>query len=853
MIIMIHHRHHYHFNQQKQPPHNQLEDLAATIATEVAAAPAALFWGNLIIETIEKVFFSLDTEWHFTFVNNWAAKILGRSKESLLGKILWQEFPNLLGTSLEQFYRQAMASDKPEQLEDFSPSSSSITQVTQTWYDIRTYPLPKQGLIVNFQDITARKQAELALQESEARFKALSESTFEGVVLSHQGIIVAANQRAAQMLGYSDSADLIGLNGAQFAAPETLTERPQPTASDETIYELALVSKGPQQPQHIFPAEVRGKIIEYGGQTVVVAAMRDITERKRIEQQLKDSEERYKTLSEASQEGLVLHENGVIIEANQRLAHMFGYSLTELIGMSLSQLVIPEEVPFLQARLTTTAATTKNANIEATNPAMQTNESIGLRRDGTTFFMEVTGREIEYRGKRVRLMAVRDISQLKTAEDTLQKTQAQLLQSQKLESIGRLAGGVAHDFNNILTIINSCGELVLDEISELGLEENSDLTSDATEIVKAAQRAAALTNQLLAFSRQQMLQPRLFNLNDSVTAMDKMLQRLLGEDIQLHSIFDPTLGEVEADPNQLEQVIVNLAVNARDAMPNGGKLTIETANVELDESYHSAGHPEVKTGAYVMLAISDNGSGMDRATQDKIFEPFFTTKEPGKGTGLGLATVYGIVRQSGGYIWVYSEVGVGTTFKIYLPRVKPKKSLKVIYPQASHPLQTTTFEGSGSSAGINNNREDNEVEVATVVASPSISTDVDYTVLVVEDDTLISELIQRVLKGTGGYTTLQAMNGREALNLLRGYTGPLDLVLTDIVMPEMGGRELVQQLKTRWPQLKVMCMSGYTDQAVLRHGILEQCDHFLQKPFTPSMLLERIGVLLEARSSGNNR
>jgi CheY-like chemotaxis protein len=363
---------------------------------------------------------------------------------------------------------------------------------------------------------------------------------------------------------------------------------------------------------------------------------------------------------------------------------------------------------------------------------------------------------------------------------------------------------------------------VLDEISELELaEENQDLTADVTEIVQAAQRAATLTSQLLAFSRQQMLQLRIFNLNDSVAAMDKMLQRLLGEDVELLSVFDPTLGEVEADPNQLEQVIVNLAVNARDAMPNGGKLTIETANVALDESYQAAGHPEAKTGEYVMLAVSDTGSGMDKATVTKIFEPFFTTKELGKGTGLGLATVYGIIKQSEGYIWVYSEVGVGTTFKIYLPRVKSKKSLRFIEVRGSQPRTAAPLKSKLNSK-----------------ASTNIP-----TVLIVEDDSLIADLIQRVLKGAG-YTTLQATNGREAMNLLLEYTGSLDLVLTDIVMPEMSGRELVRHLKVRWPHLKVMCMSGYTDQAVQRHGILEQCDHFLQKPFTPSLLLERISSIV---------
>jgi CheY-like chemotaxis protein len=271
-------------------------------------------------------------------------------------------------------------------------------------------------------------------------------------------------------------------------------------------------------------------------------------------------------------------------------------------------------------------------------------------------------------------------------------------------------------------------------------------------------------------------------------------------------------------------------------MPDGGKLTIETANVELDEDYRAVGHPEVKTGEYVMLAVSDTGSGMDRATQAKIFEPFFTTKEAGKGTGLGLATVYGIVKQSEGYIWVYSEVDVGTTFKIYLPRVTPKKLLRSIAINNTKTSHSTPSADSRHSSGKKDSEASNNKQ-----ADPTVTANA--TVLVVEDDNLIGELIQRVLKGAG-YHIMQATNGRVALDLLLEYTGPLDLVLTDIVMPEMSGRELARHLKVKWPHLKVMCMSGYTDQAVLRHGILEQCNHFLQKPFTPSILLERIGRLL---------
>jgi PAS domain S-box-containing protein len=768
------------------------------------------FWGNLIIETVEKVFFSLDNDWRFTYVNDQAAKALGRSRESLLGKILWEEFPYMLGGKFEKFYRRVMAEKKPDQLEEFSINA-------YRWYNIQLYPL-SQGIIISFQDVTERKQAEQALLKSEASLSSIINSATDAIItLNSEQHIVVFNSAAEKMFGYS-AAEVLGKDLAQFLpvrfrqAHSSYIQYFSETGITARVMghlrPLAAVRKSGEE----FPIEATISQVFSNGEKLFTVIIRDITERLQVEQQLRESEERYKILSEASQEGLLLYEEGIVLEANQRVAQMFGYTLKELIGMSVFQLMPPEEHPALAARLATTMTTSIHQ------------KGIGLRRDGSTFFMEASGNEIDYHNKRVRLMSVRDVSELKATEEALHISQNQLLQAQKLESVGRLAGGIAHDFNNLLTIINSYGELVLSEIDPT---KDADLHADVSEIVSAAQRAATLTRQLLAFSRQQMLQPQIFNLNDSVAAMDKMLQRLLGEDIELHSIFEPNLGQIEADPGQLEQVIVNLAVNARDAMSEGGKLIIETANIELDESYRVSGLPEVKAGAYVMLAVSDTGSGMDRATQDKIFEPFFTTKEAGKGTGLGLATVYGIVKQSEGYIWVYSEVGIGTTFKIYLPRVTPKDGLDSIKN-----IAPTAFPHSS----VSKTKEVLAGEPAQLEESLA-------TILIVEDVNMLGELIQRVLKGAG-YDILHASNGREALNTLLSYDGPLDLVLTDIVMPEMSGRELVRHLKVRWPHLKVMCMSGYTDQAVAQHKILEQCDQFLQKPFTPTTLLERLSTLL---------
>jgi signal transduction histidine kinase len=331
----------------------------------------------------------------------------------------------------------------------------------------------------------------------------------------------------------------------------------------------------------------------------------------------------------------------------------------------------------------------------------------------------------------------------------LRQSQEQLLQASKLESIGRLAGGIAHDFNNLLTAISGYSELVL-----LRLEDDHPVQGDVQEILKATDRAAQLTQQLLAFSRRQMLQPKVLNLNTIVTEISRLLERVIGENIELITALEPDLKSVMADPGQFEQVILNLTVNARDAMPGGGKLLIETANVDLDEEYSEYKKFYIKPGSYVRLSVSDTGVGMDAATQSHIFEPFFTTKD----TGLGLATVYGIVKQSDGYIWLYSEPGVGTSFKIYLPAIETKAN--VVSPV--EPATPTEFRGT-------------------------------ETVLLVEDEEMVRNLVNRALT-ENGYTVLVASNGSEALELLENYREQVDLVLTDVIMPKMGGRTLIEKL-----------------------------------------------------------
>jgi PAS domain S-box-containing protein len=392
----------------------------------------------------------------------------------------------------------------------------------------------------------------------------------------------------------------------------------------------------------------------------------------------------------------------------------------------------------------------------------------------------------------------------KRTEEALRKSENQLRQAQKLESIGRLAGGIAHDFNNMLTAINGYSELALKR-----LPEDSPVRRNIREIKNAGERSALLTHQLLAFSRQQLLQPKILDINQVIKETVSLLKRLIGEDIHLVTVLDPKTSRVKVDPGQLSQVIMNLVVNARDAMPNGGKLTIETTNIYFDKESVRR-NANVSPGNYVMFAVSDNGVGMDEETQQRIFEPFFTTKDIGEGTGLGLATVYGIVKQSGGSISVYSEVGVGTTFKIYFPEIKEKVS----------------EEGKAVSGELPVGNE---------------------RILLVEDDDSIRALTREILE-MYGYKVLTARNGVEALMLCKQENCDFDLLLTDVVMPQMGGRELVKKLTEETPSLRVLFTSGYTDDAVMRHGVIEENTNFLQKPFNSKTLAYKVREILDAKS-----
>lgn len=649
------------------------------------------------------------------------------------------------------------------------------------------------GVVLVFRDQTEERKAQRAMAEARSFAESIVATIREPLVILDASLrVISANRafyRVFQVTPEETEGKLLyELGNGQWDIPELrkLLEEilPLNTSFDDYVVEYEFPGIGQKtmllNPRRIYREENKTDMI--------LLAIEDITERKSMEETLSSSEKRYRTVVESTSDAiLLLDADRKIVSCNQAFSNLFGYDRSEVEGKS--------------ARIT--------------HPSDESYRSLGeiaypvVRKDGffrgEWNFVRKDGKEIqtEFALSAIRssdgsisglVSVIRDITERKHLEE-------QFRQSQKMEAIGQLAGGVAHDFNNILTVIKGVCQLSL-----LDIKEGDPLYENLKEIERSAERAANLTRQLLAFSRKQILEPQVLNLNGLIKDLDKMLHRLLGEDIEIAIFLEEGLGRVRVDPGQIEQVIINLSVNARDAMPRGGKLTIETTNMELDEEY-ARRHISVKPGSYVMLSISDTGVGMRPEIKERIFEPFFTTKKMGKGTGLGLSTVYGIVKQSGGNIWVYSEPGHGTTFKIYLPRVdepleKPQKEAMGEIPKGSE------------------------------------------TILVVEDEETVRKLAVRLLKKQG-YEVLEAQDGGRAFMLCEEYREPIHLILTDVVMPGMSGRKLVERLKEIHPEAKALYMSGYTDNVILHHGILEKGIEFIQKPFTLESLSRKVREVLD--------
>jgi two-component system cell cycle sensor histidine kinase/response regulator CckA len=631
-----------------------------------------------------------------------------------------------------------------------------------------------------------------ALRATEARYRSVVEGSVQGILIHVDGVIRFANQALADLTGFDRAEQLVGRSIWPFISPEDrpMVEqyaqaraegRPAPTR-----YDLRIIRRDGA----VRWVDCIVSIIEWGNELSVMGALVDVTEQKVAEANLRASEERFRLLADNIKEAFIIVEvpSGKTLYLSRMWEEIWGWDIEEAYAHPLLWLdsIDGEDRPLVARSFR----------------ALQHGEA-------ATDVFRVHRPDRSVRWVRARMFPVRDESGrvyrlVGLAEDITQvrHTEEQLRQAQRMEAVGRLAGGVAHDFNNLLTVIDGFTELVAED---LGPSHRS--RKDLDQIRTAARSAASLTRQLLAFSRRQILQPQILDLNQVLRHVERLLGRVIGEDVTLVMKLSEPLARTSADPGQIEQVIMNLAVNARDAMPSGGRLTIETANVELDAEY-VARHQDASAGKHVMIAVSDTGIGMDEATQRRLFEPFFTTKPAGRGTGLGLATVYGIVKQSQGSIWVYSELEKGTTFKIYLPVADGAA------PALPPPSEVLVLDGT-------------------------------ETVLVVEDQREVRGLIDKTLR-RHGYVVLVASNGAEAAAIAREHMGTIHVLLTDVVLPGTGGREIARKLIAEREQLRVVYMSGYTDDAIVHHGVLDPGLAFIQKPFTGETLLRKIREVLDA-------
>ena len=671
---------------------------------------------------------------------------------------------------------------------------------TYKWLSWVSHPDPEKGVTYAVaRDITDLKEAEQALRESEEKFRITFNGSPDAVNINRlkDGLYVDINQGFTDLTGFTRE-DVIGKTSKEIQVWNDLADRQRLVSIlEESGFCENLEARFRRKDGSVTTALMSARVIFLEGEPHIISITRDISDRIRAEEALRESEKKYRIILESMEEGY--HEvdlNGRFTFFNTSFQKILGYSHEELMGMSYRRYAADE--------------TNRTRVAEAYKRVFTTGEPLHdfawdiVRKDGIKRTVEVSASLI--RDKQNHAVGfrglVRDITERKRVEEERENLQSQLNQAQKMETVGRLAGGVAHDFNNMLGIIIANAEL-----AGMQLEPDEIVHKNIQEILKASQRAADTVRHLLAFARKQITSPKVLDVNDTISGDLRMLGRLIGEDIHLRFVPGKDVWKVRMDPSQVQQILNNLVVNSRDAMPGGGTITIMCKNTVLDESYCRM-HNGVEPGDYVLIAVSDTGEGMTPEVMENLFDPFFTTKEVGKGTGLGLAMVYGAMKQNNGYVQVYSEPDKGTTVELYLPRVIERPASK---------------------------------EEAGKRAAPGGK----ETVLVAEDESALLDTCRYVLERQG-YTVLAASTPKAALDLAAQHPGEIDLLLTDVVMPEMNGKELAKQLRAVRPALKLLFMSGYTSDVMARHGVLDQGMNFIEKPFAFTELAEKVRQVLDA-------
>jgi two-component system, cell cycle sensor histidine kinase and response regulator CckA len=654
-------------------------------------------------------------------------------------------------------------------------------------------PADPYELVARIEALLRLRRTEAALGEQERQFRAVFGAALDAILVADDDRrIVDANPAAYRLFGLAGD-ELVGRRADDFVSPDVAPRLDEIWGAflEAGEYTAACEIRLPDGSRRDVEASARARMLP--GRHLAV--LRDVTERRRAEKALRRSEERFRALVLNSTDVVhLLDARGVLLYESPAVTRVLGYDPEEMVGRSVADFIHPDDAERCETAL---------ASVVAYGLSGVTVECRVRHKDGSWRWVEAVGTNmLEDPAVEAVVINYRDISERRRAEELLRESEERLRQAQKLEAVGRLAGGVAHDFNNLLTVITGYCDLALRTV-----DAHDPLRERFVEIKQAGDRAADLTRQLLAFSRKQLLRPTVLDLNETIARIGGMLRRILGEDVELSTVPEPGLWRVYADPGQVEQVVLNLAANARHAMAGGGTLTIETANVRLDES-DVAAHPDAVPGPHVMIAVSDTGAGMPAETLERIFEPFFTTKEVGKGTGLGLASVHGIVKQSGGSIRVQSEVGVGTTFRVYLPVARDE--------QAPAPPVEPRREAPGGHE----------------------------TILLVEDEPGVRRLTAAGLR-MHGYRVLEAADGADALGMLEADGGGVRLLLTDVVMPKMSGPELARRVAELRGSIRVLFMSGHAEGAIVHHGMLGRGVALLQKPFALADLAWKVRQVLD--------